>query len=179
MRIILGVTGSIAAKLTPRLVRELKRNGHEVIVVATPRGAFFFDPDKVEVKVMGDKDEWSEGGYHKNDPVPHIDLGDWADLLLVAPLTAETLADMAMGSGSKFLTCIVLAWPREKPIILAPAMNTKMWENPAVQRNLQTVIKDYQPTMVGPVEGELACGTCGMGAMASIKDIIAACQEAK
>ena len=122
---------------------------------------------------MTDKDEWPEGGYVKDQPIPHIDLGDWADILLIAPLSADTLSDMAHGKASKFLTSIVLAWPREKPIILAPAMNTRMWENPITQGNLNMVRQVYKTKVVEPREGMLACKTTGVGAMARIEDIVA------
>ena len=166
MKLLLGVTGSAAAKLTPKLVATIleKIPGVELRVIATERGLYFFDRSNIPVPVMTDKDEWLEGGYCKGNPVPHIDLGDWADKLLIAPLTADTLSDMAHGKGDKFLTSTVLAWPFGKPVILAPAMNTRMWENWIVQQNLKTVINVYGAQIVWPVEGNLACGTKGIGA---------------
>jgi|ERR1035437_2659111 phosphopantothenoylcysteine synthetase/decarboxylase len=175
MKLILGVTASVAAKLTPKLVAAIlsARPDIELKVIATERSLYFFRREDVAVPVMTDKDEWPEGGYVKDQVIPHIDLGDWADALLIAPLSADTLSDMAHGKASKFLTSVVLAWPREKPMILAPAMNTRMWENPITQSNLDMVRRVYRTQIVGPREGVLACKTKGIGAMAQIETIVA------
>ena len=174
MKVILGITGSVAAILTPKLVGAITARipGVELRIIATERSLYFFDSKTIAAPVMTDKDEWPEGGYLKGNPVPHIDMGDWADKLLIAPLTADTLSDMAHGKADKFLTSTVLAWPLTKPLILAPAMNTRMWENPITRRNLETVQAVYEVQVVGPVTGHLACGTSGIGAMANIDDIV-------
>lgn len=177
MKVLLGVTGSVAAVLTPRLVDELIRARHEVEIVATERGLFFFNPDDIKVKLWRDKDEWPEDGYHKGDPVEHIELGKRFDVLLIAPLTADTLSDLAHGKADKFLTSIALAWDfRNKPIVIAPAMNTLMWKHPATEHNLALyrmwMVENL--TIVGPIEKQLACGDVGMGAMAEIVDIVEA-----
>ncbi len=179
MKLILGVTASVAAKLTPKLVAAILEAGPdiEIKVVATERSLYFFERKEVDVAVpvMTDKDEWPEGGYVKDQLIPHIDLGDWADALLIAPLSADTLSDMAHGKADKFLTSIVLAWPREKPIILAPAMNTRMWTNSITQKNLNIVWNAYPRTRtISPRNGLLACKTTGIGAMAHIETIVAA-----
>ena len=174
LNLVFGVTASVAAKYTPKFVRAILNAlpGVEIKVVATERSLYFFDRAEVPVPVLTDKFEWPEGGYVKGAQVPHIDLGDWADTLLIAPLTADTLSDMAHGKADKFLTSIVLAWPREKRMILAPAMNTRMWENPITQANFETVVQVYRATIIGPDEGMLACGTKGIGAMANIDAIV-------
>ena len=174
MRVLLGVTASVAAKLTPKLVSFIVKAipDVELKVIATERSLYFFHCKEVIVPVLTDKDEWPEGGYSKGDQVPHIDLGDWADVLLIAPLTADTLSDMANGKANKFLTSIVLAWPLEKPLILAPAMNTRMWENPITQKNLQVVQGVYKTSIIGPEVGTLACKAKGIGAMANIETIV-------
>lgn len=176
MKLILGVTGSVAAKLTPKLVAAIleAKEDVELKVVATERSLYFFDRKDVDTAapVMTDKDEWPGNGYNREQLIPHIDLGDWADMLLIAPLSADTLSDMAHGKANKFLTSTVLAWPREKPIVLAPAMNTRMWENPLTQRNLATVQEVYNTKVVLPIEGMLACKTMGIGAMARIETIV-------
>lgn len=192
MRLLLGITGSVAAILTPKLVAAItdRYPDIELKVIATERGQYFFRQRDVErsvqvgqktvrrgVMIMHDKDEWPEDGYAKGKPVPHIDLGDWANMLLIAPLTADTLSDIAHGKADKFLTSVVLAWPLDKPLIVAPAMNTRMWENPITQTNLQTVRLVYQARVIPPIEGNLACGTTGVGAMAKIENIVAALTE--
>lgn len=172
MKLLLGVTGSVAAILVPRMSRALFAEGHEVQIVSTQRGLYFFESKKLPVKVWTDKDEWPEGGWHKEDPVPHIDLGQWADLILLAPLTADTLSDMANGKCDKFLTSIVRAWPREKPMVIAPAMNTRMWEHPITQEHIEKLKTFYQLTVIEPITKRLACGDIGKGAMAEIQTII-------
>ena len=178
MKLILGVTGSVAAKLTPKLVAALLKAvpDVELKVLTTERGHYFFLDHDIDrrVRILTDRYEWPEGGYVKGAPVPHIDLGEWADALVIAPLTADTLSDMAHGKADKFLTSVVLAWPREKPMILAPAMNTRMWTNPITQANLRTVAGAYRTRVIEPQEGNLACGVRGVGAMADIGDIVAA-----
>ncbi|MFA6536043.1 MAG: flavoprotein [Candidatus Paceibacterota bacterium] len=175
MKLLLGVTGSVAAKLTPKLVRTLMERVPELElkVIATDRALYFFRKEDVPIPVLTDKSEWTEGGYVKDTPVLHIDLGEWADQLLIAPLSADTLSDMAHGKANKFLTSTVLAWPREKRIILAPAMNTRMWSNPITQDNLATIQRVYNTGTIEPVEGMLACKTKGVGAMAHIDTIVA------
>ena len=175
MKLLIGVTGSVAAKLTPKLISAIIRGVPkiEVKVIATDRSLYFFSRDEVSVPILTDRDEWSAGGYVKGSDILHIDLGEWADVLLIAPLSADTLSDMAHGRANKFLTSTVLAWHRERPIILAPAMNTRMWENPITQGNLQTVREAYNIRVIGPEEGVLACRTTGVGAMARIETIVA------
>jgi phosphopantothenoylcysteine decarboxylase len=173
VKILLGVTASVAATLTPKLVTSLLRLPEaEVKVVATPKSFHFFRIEDVPVPVLTDSIEWPQGGYQKGAEIPHIDLGEWADILLIAPLSADTLSDMAHGKTSKFLTSIVLAWPLHKKIVLAPAMNTRMWENPITQENLAKVESTYSAHVIGPKEGMLACKTMGMGAMANISEIV-------
>ena len=178
MKVVLGVTGSVAAKLTPKMAEALLADQHEVKVVATDAGLYFFESEEVTaqgVEVMRDKDEWPEGGYIKSNQIPHIDLGDWADYLLLAPVTYNTLGKIVGGIADNFLTCIVAAWPTEKPLVLAPAMNTRMWSK-VVYLNLIERVHGIFPllTTVGPIRGRLACGTTGIGAMAHIRDITAA-----
>ena len=176
MKVLLGITASVAAILTPKLVLNIKAAipEIEIKVIATERSLYFFQRDELDVPVLTDKEEWPEGEYQKGQPVPHIDLGDWADLLVIAPLTADTLSDMAHGKADKFLTSAVLAWPKEKSIIVAPAMNTRMWENPITRENLQKVKEAYRLIIVWPKVGNLACGSAGVGAMADINTIIEA-----
>lgn len=181
MRLLLGVTGSVAAKLTPKLVPAIVKAipGIDLRVIATERSLYFFNREEIIVPVLTDKDEWPGGGYAKGNQVPHIDLSDWANVLLIAPLTADTLSDMAHGKANKFLTSTVLAWPLEKQLIIAPAMNTRMWENPITQNNLKKVQETYRTRVIGPEEGMLACGVRGIGAMANINTIVASLLESK
>ncbi|MFO0846236.1 MAG: flavoprotein [Gemmataceae bacterium] len=150
--ILLGVTGSVAAIKTPEVFQSLKRAGHRVKVVATNAATYFFDPALLDPLhpeapvrnrevVFLDEDEWPgrSGGrlYHRDDPVLHIELRRWAELFLIAPLDANTLAKLAGGLCDNCLTCVYRAWDVARPVILAPAMNTMMWQHPATARHLR------------------------------------------
>lgn len=197
MRVLLGVTGSVAATLTDKVIAALEANGHEVKVVVTRPATYFwrrgwwayalsllaskFYPllmlfwhfrGDVTKKILTDFDEWSGWHYHKNDPVLHILLRDWADVLVIAPLTANTLAKLAHGICDNLLTSVVRAWDSKKPMILAPAMNTKMWEHPATREHLLRLQTIPRVLVVAPQSKKLACGDIGNGAMAEIKDIV-------
>ncbi|MCX6778860.1 MAG: phosphopantothenoylcysteine decarboxylase [Candidatus Magasanikbacteria bacterium] len=177
MKILLGVTGSVAGVLTKKLVDALQDSGHEVRVVLT-RAAEYFVPRKcLYVPVYDETDEWSKERYEKGDEVLHITLRDWADMLLIAPLTANTLAKLSQGRSDNLLTCIFLAWDKSKPVILAPAMNTKMWEHPVTRRNLKFLVSDlggsgYTICVLDPIAKKLACGEEGVGAMVDISTIV-------
>jgi phosphopantothenoylcysteine decarboxylase len=202
--VLLGVTGSVAAILTPELYRRLRGAGHQVKVVATDAALYFFDPAALDPSRPGrnpevvilDEDEWPGRRYTRDDPVPHIELRRWADVLLIAPLDANTLAKLAAGLCDNCLTCVWRAWDRTRPVVLAPAMNTLMWEHPASARHLRTLIEDagavapaaagldelveYLNThcarlrLVPPQSKRLACADVGVGAMASLDAILTA-----
>jgi phosphopantothenoylcysteine decarboxylase len=170
--LILGITGSVATTLTPKLYNGLITSGYNVKIVATTPALYFLPPN-FQIKIYKDKDEWPQNGYHKNDPVEHIEFRTWADILLIAPITANTLAKIANGICDNFLTCIIRAWPTHKPLVLAPAMNTEMWTNTLTQHHINTIFKHYPKTsIISPVTKTLACGDTGIGAMANINDII-------
>jgi phosphopantothenoylcysteine decarboxylase len=174
MNIVLGITGSVATTVAPKLYHTLVASGHNVEIVATKPAMYFLDPDFLwSVDIYQDKNEWPEGGYHRNDPVKHIEFRDWADMLVVAPLTANTLAKMANGIADNFLSCIIRAWPKQKPMILAPAMNTEMWIDPITMTQIHSIYDRFPKTcVVYPVEKKLACGDTGVGAMADIDTIV-------
>jgi len=157
-RILLGVTGGIAAYKACTLVRLLVRAGHEVEPVLTA-GAERFVARETFVALARRPES--------QDPYPH--LGHW-DLLVVAPLTANTLARMAHGLADDVLTEAVLA--HAGPVLVAPAMNTRMWLHPATQANVAT-LRDRGVELIGPAEGELAEGEEGVGRMAEPEEIFA------
>lgn len=173
MNILLGVTGSVAATLTPRLAEGLADIG-EVQIVTTRPALYFWNPETVSCRTWSEEDEWPGAVYTKDQPVPHIELRKWADVLVIAPLTANTLAKMANGLADNLLTCTVRAWGNEKPIIIAPAMNTHMWQHPACAEHIATLKRWYgdRLTLVDPIEKRLACGDTGVGAMARIETIV-------
>ena len=173
--VLLGVTGSVAAIHTPDLVADLQQAGHVVKIVATRSALYFFDP--IPLCVIRDEDEWPGDRYQRGDPVLHIELRRWADLLLIAPCDANTLAKLALGLADNCLTCVYRAWEPSRPVLLAPAMNTLMWEHPATARHLAQIAADLGPSLrvVPPISKKLACDDVGVGAMASRESICAAC----
>ncbi|OAI41672.1 phosphopantothenoylcysteine decarboxylase, partial [Planctomycetaceae bacterium SCGC AG-212-D15] len=161
-KVLLGVTGSVAAIRTPELFAALVAAGHDVKVVATAASLYFFDPAEIASRaprasgkqpeaiesrtLFRDEDEWPgrrDGArYRRDDPVLHIELRRWAELLVVAPLDANTLAKFANGLADNCLTCVWRAWNPARPIVLAPAMNTLMWEHPLTARHLRQLLPD-------------------------------------
>jgi phosphopantothenoylcysteine decarboxylase len=210
--LLLGVTGSVAAIRTPELREALSLAGHKVKIVATNASLYFFDPVVIGKaksaaakrnpdRVILDEDEWpgrNDGRrYRREDPVLHIELRRWADLFLIAPLDANTLAKLAAGLADNCLTCVWRAWDPARPIVLAPAMNTLMWEHPTTARHLRqlaaTVTTAAVPAhldreglvawinancpqlrIVPPQSKLLACGDIGMGALAELDEIVSA-----
>ena len=183
--ILLGVTGSVAAIYTPQLFHDLREAGHAVKIVATRPALYFFDATAILPHLPGqrnqdavilDEDEWPKERYERGDPVLHIELRRWADTLLVAPLDANTLAKFALGISDNCLTCVYRAWDRARPVILAPAMNTMMWQHPATGRHLAQVAADLGDFLqiVQPIEKKLACDDIGLGAMAERPAILKA-----
>jgi phosphopantothenoylcysteine decarboxylase len=196
--ILLGVTGSVAALKTPLLYETLWCPGHVVKVVATQASLYFFDPAEIprEALIL-DEDEWpgrNEGRrWQRDEEVLHIQLRRWADLLLIAPLDANTLAKLANGLADNCLTCVWRAWEPARPVLLAPAMNTLMWQHPATARHLRQIAADmgalppeglalealldwingHCPRLyiVEPDSRRLACGDVGVGAMAAVESI--------
>ena len=168
-RITLGVTGSIAAYKAADLVSQLIKYGAEVQVVMTKSAAQFITP--MALQIMSRRpvaiDMWEEG---RNSQPSHIEIADSSDLLLVAPLTANTLAEFAHGLAPDLLSSIYLA--TRGPVLLCPAMNGKMYEHPATQANLQT-LRSRGHAVVEPAEGMLACGYEGVGKLAPVDEIVA------
>jgi len=172
MKVLLGVTGSVAATLTPKLIAALIAAGHQVQIVATNASLYFWRPAEIELPVWLEEDEWPGEAYDKHATIKHIELREWADVLLIAPLTANTLAKMANGICDNLLTSVARAWERNKPMVVAPAMNTKMWEHPLSAEHLNRLNNWYRLTVVNPVAKKLACGEQGVGAMAEIETIV-------
>lgn len=167
--IVLGITGSIAAYKAADLASKLRQLGAEVHPVMTEGAKRFITPLTLEAvshqRVAHEL--WSEDG---DGGVAHVRLADRADLLLVAPATANTLAQFAHGLAGDFLTSLHLVC--RAPLLLAPAMNGKMWLHPATQANVAT-LRQRGGVFIGPEEGMLACGYEGVGRMWPVEGIIA------
>ena len=161
-KIVVGISGGIAAYKIPELIRLLKKAGAEVKVTTTNHALEFVTPLVLET-LSGNKvytDVFATGNDHTTE---HISLPDWADLMIVAPATANIIGKMAAGIADDALSTTFLAM--RKPVLVAPAMNDKMLAHPAVERNLQ-IISNYDKCKVLPTaEGFLACGTTGKGRM--------------
>ncbi|MGY0219482.1 bifunctional phosphopantothenoylcysteine decarboxylase/phosphopantothenate--cysteine ligase CoaBC [Endozoicomonadaceae bacterium StTr2] len=170
-RILLGITGGIAAYKSAELTRELRRQGAEVHVVMTRAGQEFITPLTLQA-LSGNPvhtdllDPEAEAG------MGHIELARWADLVLVAPATADFMSRMAAGLGNDLLTTLCLA--THSPIALAPAMNQGMWQDPATQKSIET-LKGRGVTLFGPAEGSQACGEVGPGRMLEPVELVEHC----
>ena len=168
--IVLGVTGSIAAYKSAEIASQLRKAGHEVFVVMTRSAADFITPLTLATlsrnPVLSNLSEEQEGGWKPG----HIELADRADLLLVAPATADTIARLAHGFADDALGAVALA--TRAPLLVAPAMNGKMWEHPATRANIET-LRARGAHVVGPAEGMLACGYEGTGRLAEVAEIVA------
>lgn len=165
--ILLGVTGGIAAYKTPNLIRLLKKKGANVIVVATSNALNFVT--KLTLQTVSNNKVCVDEFDIKDFDVEHISLAKKADMLLIAPLSANTLGKIANGIADNLLTSLVLAF--DKPVVLCPAMNTNMWQNAIVQDNL-TKLKNINFKIIEPVSGLLACGDVGIGKMKDESDIV-------
>ncbi len=181
MKVLYGVTGSIATSVTVKIVRALEDAGHKVQIVATERARYFLNLSDApgilypDVKIWTDADEWN---YEYGGTVQHIALREWADMILIAPLSANTLAKLANGLADNLLTSVMRAWHLERPVIVAPAMNTFMWEHPATAIHLKTLEGWYEHfSVVQPTVKKLACGDTGIGALAEIPNIVIAVER--
>ena len=170
--ILLGVTGGIAVYKALELTRLLTKAGAKVKVVMTSNATAFVTPLSFET-LSGNTVGVELMNLTREREIGHIDYARWADVAVAAPATANLLGKMANGIADDLLTTVLLALPSNTPIVLAPAMNTRMWENPAVQRNIDLLHSLYGRRLrqVGPVSKELACKEEGLGAMAEVVDI--------
>lgn len=168
--IVLGITGSIAAYKAADLTSLLTKQGHEVHCVLTRAATEFITPltlqvlsrQPVLVSLEDEKNSWKPG---------HIELADQADLFVVAPASADSLAHFALGLAPDPLSSIYLALPRTTPVLLAPAMNGKMWEHPATRRNVAQLQADGARFHGPEAEGMLACGYEGQGRLSPVDDL--------
>ncbi len=171
-RVLIGITGGIAAYKTLDLIRCLVKEEHEVRTILTPHATQFVTPLTVETLSLHHTAVEMFSG-RSSDAIEHIELGLWSDIAVVAPATANFLGKLANGIADDLLSTTMLALAPATPLVLAPAMNTRMWQHPAVVRNLATLRADYGPRLriAPPQEKLLACGEWGVGAMAEVTEI--------
>lgn len=173
LRLLLGVTGGIAAYKTAELTRLLVKQGHSVQVVMTEAATHFITPTTLQA-LSGNPvfvDSWDK---RISNGMPHIELSRQADAILVAPASADFIAKLAHGFANDLLSTLCLA--RECPLMVAPAMNRQMWENAATQRNIKQLQKDTI-TVLGPDSGAQACGEVGEGRMIEPADLLEGLQN--
>lgn len=173
MRVIVGITGGIAAYKSPLLVRLFRKAGHEVRCAATEHALQFVTPLTLET-VSGTQlyhDLFAASNSHSTE---HISLKDWGDMMVVAPATANCIGKLANGIADDALSTLLLSFAR-KPLYLAPAMNPQLWESPSVQRNIE-YLRHIGVNIIEPATGEMACGAVGIGRMAEPEYIFHALQ---
>jgi phosphopantothenoylcysteine decarboxylase/phosphopantothenate--cysteine ligase len=181
LRVLLGVCGGIAAYKAAEIVSLGAKRGWQIRVVMTPHATRFVGPLTFEAlsghPVMVDALASAAGGAALS-PIEHIAWAKWADVAVIAPLTASTLGKLAVGIADDALTTVWMALPPTCRQFLCPAMNTAMWEQPVVQRNLRWVEELGRATFIAPTHKRLACGDVGVGGLAEVPDIVAAIAHA-
>ncbi len=175
-KILVGVTGGIAAYKAPGVIRRLREAGYKVKTIAT-ESAFHFIPEETLSIATGSRIHTDKTWWEGSGRVEHVSLARWADLVLVAPATADAIARVAVGLGDDLLAATVLAGARR--VLWAPAMNPEMWSNPATVRNVET-LKSWGHSFVGPGEGVMASAEeePGVGRLVDEAEIIAAVERA-
>ena len=171
--IALGVTGGIGAYKAVEIARGLQKNGHDVVAIMTRSAEKFVGPLTFEAITRREviTDQWKPGA---NADIEHIAIASNIDLLLVAPATANTIGKFANGLADDFLSSLYTA--TRAPVLVAPAMNSNMFDHPAVARNLQTLVA-HGVHLVDPGSGYLACGWIGKGRLAEPEDVVAAAEQ--
>lgn len=184
-RILIGCSGSVATVKLPELVTELIKKEFEVKVILTRNSFFFFERSKdynnekwieferlfdPKTHLYVDENEW-ESWNVIGDPIPHIELRRWADILLIAPASANIISKASIGITDNLLLSVMRAWDFTKPCLLCPAMNTFMWIHPSTANSLN-ILRSWGWHIIDPIEKKLACADVGSGAMASVSSIV-------
>lgn len=167
-KIVLGISGGIAAYKTPELVRRLKEHGADIRVVMTQSAQAFITPLTLQA-VSGHSVCDSLLDTQAELAMGHIELAKWGDIILIAPTTANMMAKISHGIADDLLSTLCLA--TSSPLVIAPAMNQQMWHAAATQNNL-ALLKSRQVTIMGPGSGEQACGDIGLGRMLDVDDLV-------
>lgn len=174
LQITLGVTASIAAYRACDIIKDLKKEGFAVTVAMSEDAKHFITPLSLQTFSQKPVVEGFFGLLTNERPV-HIGLAKNSDLILIAPATADIIAKLAYGFADDIISCTVLS--ARCPILVAPAMNEKMWLNPVTQENVAR-LKKQGVVIVGPIKGQLACGDCAIGHLAEIPSIVDAVKKA-
>jgi len=171
-KVLIGITGGIAAYKICDLINILRKEGVNVKVIMTESAEKFITP--LTIQTLTSNPVYTGLFINMSEAeVEHIALAEWADLMVVAPASANTIGKVANGIADNLLTTVIMAISEKTPIIIAPAMNTNMWNNKIVKENirkLKNISKKY--IFVNPKIGRLACGDYGEGPLAEMKDIL-------
>ncbi len=167
-KILIGLTGSIACYKTAHVISQLTKIGHEVQVVATSSALNFIGEATLEG--LSHRPVLSDN-FTRGHMMDHISLARWADVFVVAPLSASHINKFALGASDDLLSTIYLAYEQSKPLLVAPAMNATMYSHPSVQKNLE-LIRTWGAQVIEPQSGILACGEDGLGKMAEPEEIL-------
>jgi len=179
--ILLGITASIAAYKTCDLINLLKRDGHSVKVIMTEHALKLVGP--ITIQSLTDNPVYTEMFNYISpgeEEIEHISLAKWCDLFAIVPATGDIIGKVANGIADDLLSTTIMALPKNKPVVIAPAMNTNMWLNRFVQKNVKVLQEESlrlkgrmlpKHTIIEPKKGHLACGDNGIGALANIEDI--------
>lgn len=160
--VLIGLTGSIAAYKTAELIRLFKKEGMEVKVVSTESGLLFLGEKTLET--LSNNPVYVDT-FQKHSETKHISLADWADVFVIAPISANSISKIAAGIADNLLTSIVCAYlGKNNPLFIAPAMNDGMWNNPIIKENILK-LKNIGVNVIEPIKGFLACGSEGTGKM--------------
>ena len=170
------MTGGIAAYKVPGVIRRLREASHKVKTIATD-AAFHFIPEETLSIVTGEHVHTEQTWWEESGRVEHVSLARWADLVLVAPATADAMARVAVGLGDDLLSATILAGA--KKVLWAPAMNPEMWNSPATKRNVKT-LENWGHHFIGPAEGAMASTEeePGVGRLVDEAEIVEAAREA-
>jgi phosphopantothenoylcysteine decarboxylase/phosphopantothenate--cysteine ligase len=171
--ILIGVCGGIASYKTCELVRLLTKAGANVKVMMTEAATKFVSP-LVFQELSKNPVYLDMFTLEKVENIKHISLARWADVCIIAPLSANTLSKISLGLCDNLLTTVVCAFPAKTRVIFAPAMNECMWKNPIIQDNTSKLKKNKNYIVLSPEKGELACGVYGEGRMPEPEDILKA-----
>lgn len=180
MRILLGVSGGIAAYRACELVSLAVKGGHDVRVVMTANatrfvGAVTFEAMSGHAVLL---DTFAGASIaDSTSAVDHVNWAKWPDVAMVAPCSANVLGKLACGLADDALTTVLMAMPARVPLLLAPAMNTEMWHHPVVQRNLRWIEELGRARVIPPVSKRLACGDVGMGGLPEPTALLAALES--
>jgi phosphopantothenoylcysteine decarboxylase/phosphopantothenate--cysteine ligase len=174
-RIVLGASASVAIYKACDLASKLAQAGHEVRAVLTPKAAKLVSPQLFEA-VTGQPSFVDEFARERHGAMDHIDLASWAEMLVVAPCTANLLARLALGLGDDLVSTVALAYPAGKPRLLCPSMNPNMLASAPVRRHLETLTGDGWQVLE-PGEGHMACGVAGKGRLPEPEAIVKRVQE--